>query len=380
MITIHHDHVGSLLRPRYLVQAREDVADGRITQAQFKALEDRAVDELIALQVEAGLSIITDGEARRLSFQAQLPEAVEGFGLWDVNAFLWGEWHGEEAVGDVALERPPELGVVGKLRRKRHLSAEEFVYLRARLAAHSAPAGEIFIPKVTLPSPSLWANFWSAERSAAVYPTLDSFLTDVVDILRDEVLELARLGCTYIQIDAPHYPLLLDPKTRAFYEGQGWSLEKWLDYGIALDNALIDAAPGITFGFHLCRGNQGSRWLVAGGYDAIARPIFQKIHAQRLLLEYDDERSGNFAPLAQVPEDKIAVLGLVTTKSGRRETQADLIRRIDEASRYLPRERLAISPQCGFATSVMGNRLTWEDERYKLRLVAETARRLWPDG
>jgi 5-methyltetrahydropteroyltriglutamate--homocysteine methyltransferase len=194
------------------------------------------------------------------------------------------------------------------------------------------------------------------------------------------VLELARLGCTYIQIDAPHYPLLLDPKTRAFYEGQGWSLEKWLDYGIALDNALIDAAPGITFGFHLCRGNQGSRWLVAGGYDAIARPIFQKIHAQRLLLEYDDERSGNFAPLAQVPEDKIAVLGLVTTKSGRRETQADLIRRIDEASRYLPRERLAISPQCGFATSVMGNRLTWEDERYKLRLVAETARRLWPDG
>jgi 5-methyltetrahydropteroyltriglutamate--homocysteine methyltransferase len=377
MITIHHDHVGSLLRPPYLVQAREDVADGRLAQAAFKALEDRAVDELIALQLEAGLSIITDGEARRLSFQAQLPEAVDGFGLWDVNAFLWGEWQGDDAVGDLALERPPELGIVGKLRRKRHLSTEEFVYLRARLAG--APTGAQPVAKVTLPSPSLWANFWSAERSAAVYPTLDSFLVDVVDILRDEVQELARLGCTYIQIDAPHYPLLLDPKTRAFYECQGWSLEKWLHYGIELDNAVIDAAPGVTFGFHLCRGNQGSRWLVSGGYDLIARPIFRSIHAGRLLLEYDDERSGDFAPLQLVPQDKIVVLGLVTTKSGRRETQAELEQRIRAASRYFPLAQLAISPQCGFATSVMGNRLTWEDERYKLRLVAETARRVWPD-
>jgi 5-methyltetrahydropteroyltriglutamate--homocysteine methyltransferase len=372
MQTIHHDHVGSLLRPPYLKQAREDVADGRITQAEFKTIEDRAVDELIALQVQAGLAIITDGEARRLSFQAQLPEAVDGFGLWDVNAFLWGEWRGEEGVGNFALERPPELGVVSKLRRKRHLSSEEYVYLRARLTGTAA------IAKITLPSPSLWANFWSAERSAAVYPTLDSFLADVVDILREEVQELARLGCSYIQIDAPHYPLLLDPTTRAFYEKQGWPLEKWLHYGIELDNAVIDAAPGITFGFHLCRGNQGSRWLVAGGYDLIARPVFRGIHAQRLLLEYDDERSGDFAPLQEAPTDKLVVLGLVTTKSGRRETQAELTRRIHEASRYFPLEQLALSPQCGFATSVMGNALTWEDERYKLRLVVNTARAIWP--
>ncbi|RIK39175.1 MAG: methionine synthase [Chloroflexi bacterium] len=376
MLTLHHDHVGSLLRPAYLVQAREDVADGLITQAEFKALEDRAVDEVITLQLSAGLAVITDGEMRRLSFQAQLPEAVDGFGLWDVNAFLWGEWRGDDAVGNQMVARPQELGVVGKLRRKRHLSAEEFVYLRARLA--EVPAGtEPPVGKVTLPSPSLWANFWSAERSAAVYPTLDSFLSDVVDILRDEVIELARLGCTYIQIDAPHYPLLLDPKLRAFYEGQGWPLAKWLAYGIELDNALIDAAPGVTFGFHLCRGNQGSRWLVAGGYDLIARPIFQSIHAHRLLLEYDDERSGNFEPLREVPDDKVVVLGLVTTKSGRRETQAELVRRIHEAARYVPLERLAISPQCGFATSVMGNKLTWDDERYKLHLVVETAKQVW---
>jgi 5-methyltetrahydropteroyltriglutamate--homocysteine methyltransferase len=381
MYAIHHDHVGSLLRPPYLIQAREDVADGRITQPEFKRIEDRAVDQVVVLQLEAGLSIITDGEMRRLSFQEQLPAAVEGFGEWNLSAFLWGEWYGEGAIGDFKLERPPGLGVVSKLRRKRHLSAEEFVYLRARLTSlpsrSAGKNGEEVVAKVTLPSPSLWANFWSAEHSTAAYPTLDSFLADVVDILREEVAELARLGCTYVQIDAPHYPLLLDPKTRAFYEGQGWSLEKWLAYGIDLDNAVIDAVPGITFGFHLCRGNQGSRWLVAGGYDHIARPIFRGIHAQRLLLEYDDERSGNFEPLREVPDDKIVVLGLVTTKTSRRETRTDLVARVREASQFVPLERLALSPQCGFATSVMGNKLTVEDERYKLKLVTDTARVIW---
>ncbi|NJN44888.1 MAG: methionine synthase, partial [Anaerolineae bacterium] len=148
--------------------------------------------------------------------QSQLPEAVEGFGEWDVDAFLWGKWHGDESVGDWARDRPKLLGVTGKLHRKRHLSAEEFTYLRGHTTR---------TPKITLPSPSLWANFWSAEHSAHVYPTLDNFLADVVDILRDEVEELVRLGATYIQIDAPHYPLLLDPKTRTFYESQGWTLE-----------------------------------------------------------------------------------------------------------------------------------------------------------
>jgi 5-methyltetrahydropteroyltriglutamate--homocysteine methyltransferase len=238
----HTDVIGSLLRPHELLQARQDRDDGRIAAAEFKAIEDQAVDVAINLQEAAGLDVVTDGEMRRLSFQSQLPEAVEGFGEWDFNAFLWGDWQGDERVGNWSMERPERLGVTGKLRRKRHLSAEEFVYLRARTSR---------IAKITLPSPSLWANFWSAERSADVYPTLDSFLADVVDILREEVAELVRLGATYIQIDAPHYPLLVDAKMRAFYESRGWTLDRWLSQGIALDNAIMDGFPEVMFGIHL---------------------------------------------------------------------------------------------------------------------------------
>lgn len=368
VITARTDVVGSLLRPPELLRAREDVAAGRITPAAFKAIEDSAVDDAVALQEEAGLEVVTDGEMRRLSFQSQLPEAVEGFGEWDLDAFLWGEWHGDAQVGDLQRERPRQLGVTGKLRRKRHLCAEEFTYLRARTSR---------IPKVSLPSPSLWANFWSGERSAAAYPTLDSFLADVVDLLRDEVAELVRLGATYIQIDAPHYPLLLDPKLRAFYEGRGWSLDRWLSQGIALDNAVMEGFPQVTFGIHLCRGNQGSRWLVAGGYEAFAEPIFRATGAQRLLLEYDDARSGSFEPLQAVPDDKVVVLGLVTTKTPRAETVEELGARIQDATRFVPLERLALSPQCGFASSIVGNAITAEDQERKLRLIAETARRVW---
>ena len=363
------DVVGSLLRPPELLTARDELAAGKLSPAEFKAVEDRAVDWAVALQDEAGLDALTDGEMRRLSFQSQLPEAVEGFGEWDIDAFLWGDWRGDERVGDKSTERPKQLGVVGKLRRKRHLSAEEFTYLRGRPTRA--------VKKVTLTSPSLYANFWSAERSRDAYPTLDSFLADVVDIMREEVAELVRLGATYIQIDAPHYPLLLDPETRAFYEGQGWTLDTWLSRGIEMDNAVIAGFPGVTFSMHLCRGNQGSRWLTQGGYDLIARPIFHGVRVQRLLLEYDDERSGSFEPLAEVPDDKVVVLGLVTTKSPRVETVAGLTARIQEASRYVPLERLAISPQCGFATSVIGNAITLEDEKRKLRVLADTARGVW---
>lgn len=370
-ITAHTDVVGSLLRPAYLLKARAEAEAGHLTPAQFKRLEDQAVDEAIALQAEAGLAVATDGEQRRLSFQSQLLESVDGIGPWSLDAFLWGDWKGDNRVGDTSTPRPTELGVVGKLRRKRHLAVEEFVYLRSRTA------GTSLIPKITLTSPSLYANLWSAKKSTAAYPTLDVFLADVVDLLRDEVAELARLGCSYIQIDAPHYPLLIDPQTRAFYESQGWNLDQWLQQGIAMDNALMHDFPQVTFGFHLCRGNQGSRWLVEGGYDLIAKPIFQNIRAQRLLLEYDDERSGSFEPLSTVPDDKIVVLGLVTTKLPRQETRAELTDRIKDASRFVSLERLALSPQCGFATSILGNAITLEDEQHKLRVIAETARHIW---
>src|SRR5919112_1583335 len=314
--TARADVVGSLLRPQELLDARERYAAGGLSAAEFKRIEDRAVDWAIGPQERAGLDVVTDGEMRRESFQSQMVEAVEGFGEHDIDAWLWGEWHGDGAVGDKTTERPQTLGVVGKLRRRRHLSVEE-------------------------------------------------------------VDELARLGAGYIQLDAPHYPLLLDARTREFYEQRGWDLDRWLSRGIELDNYVIGEHRDVTFSFHLCRGNQGSRWLVSGSYEPLARRIFGGINAQRLMLEYDDERSGDFGPLSHVPEDKVAVLGLVTTKTPRRETKEELEARLREASRFIPLERLALSPQCGFATSIVGNAISVEDEEYKLRTIVETAERVW---
>jgi len=245
----------------------------------------------------------------------------------------------------------------------------EFTFLRACTSRQA---------KVTLPSPSLFANLWSPERSVGAYPTLDAFLADVVRVLCEEVAELVRLGCTYIQLDAPHYPLLIDPGWRAFYEERGWPLERWLGYGIELDNAVIDAGRPATFGFHLCRGNQLSRWLVSGGYDAIAAPVFGRVHADRLLLEYDDERSGTFDPLRLVPGGKVVVLGLVTTKTSRVEPLEQIQVRLREASSLIDADRLALSPQCGFATSVAGNAITAEAQRAKLALLVRAARDFLP--
>lgn len=240
MITAHTDVVGSLLRPPELLGAQKQLAARTITATEFKLLEDRAVDDAIALQDSVGLEIVTDGEMRRQSFQSQMTAAVSGFGEHNLDAFLWGEWYDETGVKKT--RRPRRLGAVGKLKRLRYLSADEFSYLKSKTNR---------IPKVTLPSPSLWANFWSPKYSRDAYPTLDSFLADIVNILREEVAELARLGAAYIQIDGPHYGLLLDPKTRRFYEKLGWSLDQWLSLGIEVDNAVIGGFPHVTFGFHV---------------------------------------------------------------------------------------------------------------------------------
>jgi 5-methyltetrahydropteroyltriglutamate--homocysteine methyltransferase len=366
----HTDHVGSLLRPPELLAARGALASGELDPAAFKRIEDLAVREVIALQESAGCEVVTDGELRRESFQSELTAAVEGVEGADIDAWLWGDWH-SDTVGESSRPRPAGLAVTERLRRRRLLASEEFTFLRANTAR---------IAKVTLPSPTLFANLWDPDRSRSAYPRFDDFMADVVALLVDEVRELERLGATYVQLDAPHYPLLIDPQWRRFYEERGWTLERWLSYGIELDNALVDAAPQITFGFHLCRGNQDSRWLVTGAYDAIAAPIFRGIRAQRLLLEYDDERSGSFDALALVPDDKVVVLGLVTTKTNRVETTEELERRIEEAALVVDRERLALGTQCGFATSVVGNRITADDQRRKLELIAATGARLWPTG
>ena len=240
MPTTHTDVVGSLLRPPELLQAQKQLTAGVITASRFKEIEDRAVDDAIALQQEVGLQIVTDGEMRRQSFQGQMTAAVSGFGEHDLDAFLWGEWYDQQ--GALKKRRPRRLGAVEKLKRRRYLSADEFSYLKSKTNR---------IPKVTLPSPSLWANFWSPKYSKVPYPTLDAFLADIVGILREEVTELVRLGATYIQIDAPHYGLLLDPKTRGFYETRGWSLAQWLGQGIELDNSITDGFSDVTFGFHV---------------------------------------------------------------------------------------------------------------------------------
>ena len=366
MLEARSDVVGSLLRPPELLDARERLERSELQPADFKRVEDSAVDSALRLQEAAGMAVVTDGEMRRLSFQSQMTEAVEGFGEWDLDAFLWGEWHGDE-LSDMRVERPP-LAVEGRLRRKRFLSAEELTYARGRTER---------VLKVTLPSPSMFANFWDPERSRAAYASLEEFLGDVAEILREEVDELVRLGATYIQLDAPHYPLLLDPTYRDFYESRGWPAERWLDLGLELDNHVYGDREGVTFAMHLCRGNQASRWLVEGSYDWLAERLFPRVKAERLMLEYDDARSGSFEPLRTVPEGKTVVLGLVTTKSGRRETVGELAARIREASAYCPLERLALSPQCGFATSVLGNALTVEDQRAKLETIAETASVVW---
>jgi len=368
MITAHADVVGSLLRPPWLLAAQDGLRHGRLARPAYKRIEDRAVDDAVAQQEAAGLTVLTDGEMRRLSFQSQMLQAVEGFGEWDLDAFLWGDWHGDTAVGDWRRERPKQLAVVAPLRRRRSLSAEEFVYLRGRTDR---------TPKVTLPSPGLFVNFWSPDESRGAYPSLADFLEDVARILREEVEELAEYGATYIQLDAPHYPLLLEPETRAFYEAQGWSTEEWLDLGVALDNQVMSRVDGVTFGLHLCRGNQGSRWLVSGDYGPIAGPIFKRTAAHRLLLEYDDARSGGFEPLRHVPDDRMVVLGLITTKRGELEEQDELVVRIEEASRHIDRERLALSPQCGFGTSIVGNQLTRDQQAAKLRLVGDLAANIW---
>jgi 5-methyltetrahydropteroyltriglutamate--homocysteine methyltransferase len=366
MIEARTDVVGSLLRPPELIAARERRERGEITPAAFKRIEDDAVDGALSLQQAAGLDVVTDGEMRRLSFQSQMPEAVEGFGTWNIDAFLWGEWHSDD-LGQMKVERP-SIGVVAPLRRRRSLSAEEFTYTRGRTTR---------TVKVTLPSPSLFANFWDPQRSTAAYPNAEEFLGAVAEILREEVHELASLGCTYVQLDAPHYTLLVDPVWREFYARRGRPAEQWLDFGLELDNLVIGRRPEVTFALHLCRGNQMSRWLVSGGYDHIASKVFRKIKAERLMLEYDDARSGSFEPLANVPDDKMVVLGLVTTKSPRRETVDELVSRVAEASKFCPLDRLALSPQCGFATSIVGNDLTVDDERAKLRTLVDTAHAVW---
>lgn len=354
------DVVGSLLRPAYLKEARDRFAAGNLTNAAFKQVEDRAVDECIDLQILAGMEVITDGEVRRYAFYGHLIDAVEGFDKYGGWAIPFRDEKGEQLV----LPRPV---VVSKLRRKRPLCAEEFTYVRAR-TTHPA--------KTTIISAQQAAAYYDSKKSTAAYATVDAYLADLVDILRDEVSELIRLGCTYIQIDSPQYTALLDPDLREGYRQRGNDPDRLLDLSIEMDNAVIGDHPGITFGLHLCRGNNQSKFYASGDYGPITK-IFRNTKFQRFLLEYDDERSGGFEPLRQVPADRTVVLGLVSSKKPNLESKDELKARIEAASAFVELERLALSPQCGFASTMEGNAVTAADQQAKLRLVAETAQEVW---
>jgi 5-methyltetrahydropteroyltriglutamate--homocysteine methyltransferase len=354
------DVVGSLLRPAYLKEARDQFSAGTLTDAEFKQVEDRAVDESIDLQIRAGIEAITDGELRRYAFYGHLIDAVEGFDKYGGWAIPFRDEKGEQLI----LPRPV---VVSKLRRKRPLCAEEFTYVRAR-TTHPA--------KTTMISAQQAAAYYDSRKSGAAYATVDAYLADLVDILRDEVQELIRLGCTYIQIDSPQYTALLDPELREGYRQRGNDPDRLLDLSIEMDNAVVGDHPGVTFGLHLCRGNNQSKFYAAGDYAPIAK-VFCNTKFQRFLLEYDDERSGGFEPLRQVPADRSVVLGLVSSKKPALESKDELKKRIDAASKFVALERLALSPQCGFASTMEGNAVTAADQEAKLRLVAETAQQVW---
>jgi len=357
------DVVGSLLRPKYWKEARDKFEAKKLTDAEFKRIEDRSVNEAIALQLRAGIDVITDGEMRRYAFWGHLTDSVDGFdkyGGWSI------PFHNEKGE-EISQPRPV---VVSRMRRKRPMCAEEFTYLRAR-TDHPA--------KATFVSAQQAAAYYDAKKSSAAYPTIDSFLADLVDLMRDEVAELVRLGCTYIQIDSPQYAALIDAGIREGYRQRGTDPDRLLDLSIEMDNAVIGGHPGITFGLHLCRGNNQSKYYASGDYGPITK-VFRNTKFHRFLLEFDDDRSGGFEPLAHVPNDRTVVLGLVSSKKPALESKDELKRRIHEAEKYLPLERLALSPQCGFASTWEGNLLTEADQEAKLRLVAETAREVWNES
>ena len=354
------DVVGSLLRPAYLLDARAALESGRLSAPDFKRIEDRAVDEAVRLQEGAGLDVVSDGEMRRYAFFGHMIEALAGFDKHGGWAIPFRDERGDELV----FKRPV---VVEKLAWRRSMCGEEFAYLRARA---NRPT------KVTLISAQQAAAYYDPKQSGGAYSTRDAFLADVVDVNRREVEELVRLGCTYIQIDAPQYAALLDPELRAGYVKRGSDPDRLIDACIEMDNAVIGRHPGVLFGLHICRGNNQSKFYASGGYEPIKR-VFEKSRFQRFLLEYDDERSGDFEPLRAVPPDRDVVLGLVTTKKPQLESIDELRRRLDAAAKHVPLERMALSPQCGFASTMEGNRVTPEDQRRKLERVAEVARLVW---
>jgi 5-methyltetrahydropteroyltriglutamate--homocysteine methyltransferase len=357
------EQVGSLLRPPELLEARSAHAAGRLTLEQLRAREDQAILAVLEKQRQIGIEIYSDGELRRGSWLTDMADAVEGF----VAAKVTLDWKGPGG----GPEGSTAQAAGAKLRKARKLTGHELPLLK-----RSSPGPF----KITVPAPS---NFVVASFKPGVtdafYPTHADLLKDLVEIVRDEVQWLASEGVRYIQFDAPYYSHYLDPQARERARASGLDPDRELEAAIAGDSAALEGVrrDQVTLALHICRGNSRSRWYTEGGYDAIAEKVFNRLDVDVFLLEYDTARSGGFEPLRLVPRGKTVVLGLVTTKEAKLESQDDLRRRIDEAARYVPLENLALSPQCGFASVAAGNLLSIDDQWRKLELVVETARKVW---
>jgi len=367
------DQVGSLLRPQGLKDAFANYGEGKIDEPGLRQAQDESIRNVVAKQVAHNLPIIVDGEFRRTSFMESFA-VVAGVEEWQAGVKTYHE----------ILKRPDDSESTTHKGQDPILLNRKRVTQRLKLLRNSLLDDYRFAQsltdrptKVTLIGPDRIQQCYDSAASRSVYADTDEFLRDVVAVQRQMIDQLAQAGCRYVGIDGPGYTAYVDPDSLAAMRSRGADPQALLERSIKADNELIANFPDVTFGIHICRGNRQSMWHREGHYDAIAEKLFAGLAHQRLLLEYDTERAGSFEPLRFVPKAKIAVLGLITTKLARVETVDELRRRIDETSRYLPLDQLAISPQCGFASSIRGNLLTEDEQFQKLDVMLETARKVW---
>jgi len=375
---IRNDVVGSLLRPAELKQARQRFDDGQLSREELRQVEDREIRNAVRFQEELGLAVVTDGEYRRLNFQDSFGESVSGYDAGRTSLKFYEQrvegsnplqrWEipvrGEEKGTAVSQRRP----VIERLRLVRNTPLEEYRFVSR---ATEKPT------KVTLIGPDRISQRFDWQNSTAVYRNMDDFMVDVVKIQREMIRGLVDAGCRYVQIDAPGYTAYVDPPSLQSMRDRGEDPEENFSRSLKADNQVLEGFDDVTFGIHLCRGNQRSMWHREGGYDDIAERLLNELKHDRFLFEYDTPRAGGFEPLRFLPKGKVVVLGLVSTKVPQLEKLDDLKRRIDDASQYAPLDQLAISPQCGFSSDVVGNLIGEDDQKRKLAIVVETARQVW---
>ena len=361
------DHVGSLLRPKRLLQAREQFAASEISAQDLRAIEDDAIREIVKMQRDVGLQSATDGEFRRASWHMDFIYQLGG--IEKVAGDIKVQFH--NADGDVEFT-PAAIAITDKVHLDHTIFADDFKFLKGEVAGGVTP-------KLTIPSPNM--VHYRGGRAALdprVYPDVDQFWSDLASAYADQVRAIAELGCTYLQFDDTSLAYLNDPKQREAMEARGEdSTHLHETYVRNINNALAGRPAGLSVTTHLCRGNFRSSWAAEGGYDFVAEALFGGLDVDGFFLEYDDARSGGFEPLRFVAPGKLVVLGLVTTKRGELESKDELKRRIEEASHYVPIEQLCLSPQCGFSSTVEGNVVTYDDQVAKLELIVETAAEVW---